>query len=123
MNNLAPLEVLIRNTIAQHHNKLAQLALALAQDREYISPEVPSELTFEIFLESYWANSGGKDVTVTARTTLNDLEKLAAEAIETFKKVNNHPYVRADWYVSVILPSGTKISLPREYWGYIERSD
>lgn len=121
MENLDPLEVFIRNTITKHGNELAQLALALAQDREYVSPEVPPELTFEIFLESYWANNRGKDVTVTARTTLNGLEKLAAVAIETFKKVNKHPYVRADWYVSVILPSGTKIPLPREYWGHIER--
>lgn len=99
------------------------MALALVLDSEYISPEVPSELTFEIFLRSGWENKEGKDVTVTKRTTLNGLEEVATEAIETFKKVNNHPYVRADWYVSVILPSGTKISLPREYWGYIERSD
>lgn len=108
----------IQSAIEKRRKALESGIAEVKEDELYLSSKPTKRFTFRVKLTSLWADHGEKSVSVARKLPLS---QVVALAVEEFKKVNGRSDVQAGWTVSVVFPSGREVSLPKEYWGSLER--
>lgn len=71
-------------------------------------------LTYDVYMSSVYTQFDEKSVSYTGTGSLKEVIKAAADK---FKRVNRRSDVSASFSVSIVLPSGTHVSVPESQWG------
>jgi len=100
---------LVERDLKERWEMYRSIARRLSDDLEAL-PHL-AELTFEVTIASRWKEE--KNIT---HICAGPISKALQEAIQTFKSANKRGDVQGDYLVKVILPGGSKVIIPPEYY-------
>jgi hypothetical protein len=76
------------------------------------------QLIFQVRLHGNLKNEDGLSISQTSRDP-DSLENAIKLACQAFKERTFHHAIQADVAIFVVMPNGTKIKLPKKFWGRI----